>query len=643
MIKPSKLLPIAFIFTGLVTLVDGAFNHEMSRLASIRQSFTSALGDARGRLTASLWAALSDGPIQQNLELGNMNTVTQSLQGYVRPGEVSQLDLYDSNCSLLTRVPQSGKPASGLCEIIRAGKPALLWDLNEQKEPILVAIASKQVAGKVVFASAQLVLDQTWLSLHHDLARLAASRDLSMSPSGGAELWREGLQKDGSYALTLHVDGWFYRLVPELTGLALIPIRENFWIVYGALGVILLLAISETSAQARKDQGERALLEEWLGQQTILKNPGGGSSGQAQTSKSWPDLLCGVKTLVSSRDEQRTQQLRLMSERLDAVTSRLREREMESVELKRRLADMSGLASLQQQLRHTTASFLIEMSNIREVCETIYDLVHAGLVRQAKELSVFVERWQAGINQGTNREMSARKFFRSLVEAPGVSTGGSQLDDDMKHLASITSGTMDQALHAGMLAKKVMDNCDAASQLTELWHGIADRDDALKSSNWGECLMTAQKLIRGDERYRELAFETLPPIANPSEMYPAVSKSALVSGFFHLYLALLSTADTKQLNLPIVVRQKRLKDQATIILSLPSRQNGGVVSTPPRHLSHQVEIARQILASSGLKVSVLPPTVAGHPVGMTWSLPTDSASLAKSSALSKEIPSDLTI
>jgi hypothetical protein len=640
MIQPTKLLPIAFVFTGLVTVCDRAFNDEMLRLASIRQSFTSAIGDARGRLTANVWSALSDAQIQQNFELGNMNTVTQSLQGYVRPGEVSQLDLYDSGCNLLTRVPQSGKPANDVCKFISSGKPVLTWEVNEQKEPVLVAIASKQLSGKTVFATAQLLIDQTWLSLHHDLARLAADREMSLGSSGGAELWHEGRQTDGSYAVTLRVDGWFYRLVPELTGLALVPLRENFWIVYGALGVILLLALSQTSSQSRRDQMERSLLESWLREQSASKIPGGGSSGQVQIDKSWPDLLTSAKSLISARDEQRAQQLRLMSERLDGVTTRLREREIELVELRRKLAEMSGLASLQQQLRHTTSSFLHQMSQIREICENIHDLVNDGVGCQAKELSVFVERWQAGINHGTNRAMAARKFFRSLVEAQGRMPGASQLDDDIKQLSAITSGTLDQALHASMLAKKVLKNCESASQLASLWHGIADRDDSVKSSDWVECLLTAQKLIQGDDRYRRLNFETLPHIGNPDEMYPSVAKSALISGFFHLYLGLLGSTEASQLTLPVVVRQKRLKDQASIILSLPARQTDATSSTPSRQLLYHVDIARQILGACGLKVAVLPPTAAGHPVGITWNLPASLASLPRRQAAMKQDSSE---
>ncbi|MEI6834052.1 MAG: hypothetical protein WCL28_08655 [bacterium] len=644
MIQPTKLLPIAFVFTGLVTVVDRAFNDEMTRLATIRQSFTTAIGDARGRLTANVWAALSDGQIQQNFELGNMNTVTQSLQGYVRPGEVSQLDLYDSGCNLLARVPQSGKPANDVCKVISAGKPVLMWDVNEQKEPVLVTIAAKQVAGKTVFASAQLLIDQTWLSLHHDLARLVADREMSIGPSGGAELWREGRLTDGSYALTMRVDGWFYRLVPELTGLALVPLRENFWIVYGALGLILLLALSETSSQSRRDQIERGLLEGWLREQSTTKIPGGGSSGQVPIDKSWSDLLTTAKTLISTRDEQRAQQLRLMSERLEGVTTRLREREIELAGSRRKLAEMSGLASLQQQLRHTTASFLHQMAQIREICETIYDLVHDGLGRHAKDLGVFVDRWQAGLNQGANREMAARKFFRSLVEAQGRLPGNSQLDDDMRQLSSITSGTLDQALHAAMLAKKVLESCESATQLTSLWHGIAERDDSVKSSDWVACLLTAQKLIQGDDSYRSLTFETLPHIASPDEMYPAVAKSALVSGFFHLYLGLLTGTEASKLTLPVVVRQKRIKEQASIILSLPSRHADASPSTMPSpQLMYHLDIARQILGACGLKVAVLPPTAAGHPVGITWSLPTAIASLPKRQAATKQDESESTV
>jgi hypothetical protein len=623
MIRPTKLLPILFIFTGLIAYVDRTFNEEMARLTGIRESFTEAIGDTRARLMANAWSALSDQQIQQNFELGNMNTVTQSIHGYIRPGEVSQLDLYDANCDLLSRAPQNGKSLKDICTTIKSGKPSLLWDINEQNEAVLVAVAVRQVSGRDLYAATQLVLDQTWLSLYHELATLAADRKISLGSSGGAELWREGRLNDGRYALVLRVDGWFYRLVPELTGLALIPLRENFWIVFGALGVLLVLALSEISAKSRKAEKERHLVQTWLSEQSAFKNPGGGSSGGDNIEGRWPDLLVTMKSLVSSKEEQRVQQLRLMSERLDGATTRLRERESELSELRRAVAEMSGLASLQQQLKHTTSSFLLQMSEMRELSETIHDLVQDGLVRHAKELGNFVERWNCGLSQGINREMAARKFFRSLVEAPGRVAGNSQLDDDMNQLSSITSETIDQALHTAMLARKVMEGCDSASQLTSLWHGIANRDDSEKSSDWIDCLVTAQRLVLADERYQALSFETLPQIENPNQFYPLVSKSALVSGFFHMYLALLANVDPDKMSQPIVVRQKRLKDQATIILALPAKQATVAPKKPDRKFVYHIDIARQIMGTCGLKVLVLPPTSTGLPVGISWELSKD--------------------
>jgi hypothetical protein len=44
-------------------------------------------------------------------------------------------------------------------------------------------------------------------------------------------------------------------------------------------------------------------------------------------------------------------------------------------------------------------------------------------------------------------------------------------------------------------------------------------------------------------------------------------------------------------------------------------------------MMYHVDIAKQILSSCGLKVSILPPTVAGYPVGLTWALPQREANV----------------
>ncbi len=619
MIQAVRLLPIAFLFTAAVTLMDSLFNDEVGRLSSIRQDFARAVSDTRGRLTAGVWSVLLDEQIGQNLSMGNMNTVAQSLQGYLRPGEVSQIDLYDSNCNLLARAPQSAKTGGDVCQAVKAGKPALMWLDGEQGEPVLMSTATKQLSGQTVYAIGQLAFDQTWLSLNHGLANLVADRDISISAAGGAVLWREGVKPDGQSALVLRVDGWLYRIIPDLTGLALQPVRDKFWLLYGALGVVMLLAISEASARARKDQMERSQFEAWI----LGQSPSRSAAAQigASRSQTWTELLSSAESILASREEQKAQQLRLMSERFEAVSNRLREREVEMAELNDRISEMSDLASLQQQLRHTTSSFLRQMTQIREMCETIHDVAADGLSRQAKELKVFCARWKEGVSQGTSRDMAARKFFRSLVETQGKIPGSSLLDDDLRNLESLTSVALDQSLHVAMLAKKALSDCESSSQMALLWHGIAVRDQSVKSADWIKSLAVAQKLVNADDRFKSVEFQMLPQLGNPEEIYPSVPSSALVSGFFHLYLALLSDADPSILSAPMVVRQKRSTEQGTIILSLPATRTVKANDFVSRQMMYHVDIARKLLAGCGLKVAVLPPTVAGHPVGISWILP----------------------
>lgn len=620
MMRVIRLLPVAFIFTGLVTFVDRGFNDEMRKLASIRDQFTSAVSDAKGRVGAVSWAAISDAQMQQNFEMGNINTVTQSLQGYVRPGEVTQMDVLDSECNLVARVPQGGKPVAELCQTVKLGKPALFWQVNDQNEAVLVSVVSRAMAGKMIFVASQLVFDHGWLSLHPGLAVLQSNRDIAInSPGSGAVLWKEGKLPDGRFALQLSVDGWIYRVMPELTGLALAPRRESFWVLFGALGIVIVLVLTQIAAGSRKDELERASLEAWIREHQLLKSQ---ASGQENAPvMAWKEIVSTARALISSKDEQRGHQLRLMHERVEKVTKRLRERDLEIAELENKLAGMSDLASLQEQLQHTTTSFLRQISQMREVCENIYDVATSGLTQQAKSLHAFCARWKEGLSQGTSREMAARKFFRHLVESKGSIPGWSKLDEDMRELDQLTASTLDQSLNTAMLARQVVSDCESAAKLAALWRGIACRDRAEKTSEWVNCLLAAQKLVSADDKFQAMRFEMLPQLGSPEDMYPAVSNAGLISGFFHLYLALLYDADVAAITLPMVVRQKRFKDQATIILSLPARQAGQIPESPSRQMLYHVDLAKQILSGCGLKVSVLPPTVAGYPVGLTWSLP----------------------
>jgi hypothetical protein len=77
--RAIRLLPVAFIFVGLMTFIERGLNDEMSRLSAIRSAFSTAVVSSRGRLAEVAWAAISDPIMQQNFEQGNLNTVTQSL------------------------------------------------------------------------------------------------------------------------------------------------------------------------------------------------------------------------------------------------------------------------------------------------------------------------------------------------------------------------------------------------------------------------------------------------------------------------------------------------------------------------------------------------------------------------------------
>ena len=117
----------------------------------------------------------------------------------------------------------------------------------------MLSLASREIAGHRYFLASALVLDQSWVSLQPRLSPLVAARIISWGDQGsGTVLWREGLLPDGRNALTLAVDGWLYRMIPDLTGLALAPMPESFWVLFGALGLIMALAILQVAARDRE-------------------------------------------------------------------------------------------------------------------------------------------------------------------------------------------------------------------------------------------------------------------------------------------------------------------------------------------------------------------------------------------------------
>lgn len=632
MLRSMRIVLGSLIVLGLVAFLEQQTASKISWLASGRAAFTDVLGQTRARLVNGAWQAVNDQAIQQNIELKNMNTVGQTLQNYLRAGEVSQIELVDSDCNLLARVPTSERPLHAGCKSgdSEDAKPALFWHRDADGVPTLSVRLPKLIAGKKYQLVFHVVLDQAWLSAYPYLAAMVGARhefNLFEDSSRG-QIWADGFNENHEPLATIRVAGWLSRLMPNFMHYSLEPRTvSSFWWLYLLCIAAVVSAGTKEGVRARKNSEQRGKIREWIRERcatSAFRN-----LKIVERGEDWFGLATQMQSMIDRIMEQKQAQVRLLKERQEQLSLGSVQRDREISELQERLSGMSDLSSLKEQLQHSTENFLGKMEDVRELCETMFDISSAGLAKRTKELQEFHARWKAGVADESHRERGARKFFRSLSESPGSRPGATKLDDELDILGELTSTALDQSLHMAMLSRQVLAELESGVQVAALWHGLAMRDSQReRTCDWVNCLISAQRLVAADSRYATLSFERLPVLSSPDETYPPVAKVAMTSGMFHLYMALLSDVTVNAITLPIVLRQKRFHDHGTLILSLPQPAADVADAGPGRSQSYHLELAKAILAPFGIRVAFLPPTVAGVPVAMTWTLPGKEVDIA---------------
>jgi len=632
-----RILPAVFTASAALLTLENYMIYKAERYAHARTIFAESVAQTRARLVNGAWQAAVDPSIAHHIALNNLNTVAQSLQSYVRAGEVTQIEVIDRDCNLIVRASVQSKPVASGCRANQAAPdhPVLRWQSSSEDVPVMTVSIPQVIGQKPVMFLAHLVLDQGWISAHPELSGMIQRSDFSLNESSSRGLlWEEGPALNGDSVLRFYVGGWARRFLPNLKLYGLEVSRDAWWLALLLLGSNILVACMQHLIGTRRDDQLRVGLLEWLRTHTDWNKDLATQSYSPEVHHSWEPLLEMIRIRLDRLFDQKQIQTKMMRERYDQLTLAAVERERQMARLQEQLAAMADLASLKEQLQHSTSSFLKKMQDVRELCEDVFDICSEGLVKQGRDLSDLVLRWKTGMKDSHHPERGARKFLRSLSETPGKQPGSSKLDDDLAELSLLTSATRDQALHMAMLSRQALSELESGVQVAALWLGLSMRENEReRTSDWTECLLAAQKLVGAETKYSMLTFERLPQLSSPDEMYPPVARIALVSGLFHLYMALLADVDIAAVHLPIVLRQKRLSGQGTMVFSLPQPAHEIADGAPGRGQSYHMELAKAILAPLGIRTAFLPPTIAGVPVALTWVLPNSQVDVSSSASL----------
>jgi hypothetical protein len=585
----------------------------------------------------SAWQVASDPSITRSIELGNINALTQALQTYLKLGEVSQIEVLDQSCSLLARATSSNKLLGAGCHESQFQRPSLSWQKASNGPDFLTMSLVKEVSGnKKVLLSAHVALDTPWLSVYPELFSLIHSnRIILFDTSRKGQLWQGAYAATGEPIVSMRIGGWLSGFLPDMTKYSLEASPYPIWVGFFVIGLALIGTFIEQELRIKREQSLKQRYYDWSQQFLVL-----GKSEDTQSfdpKRSWEQILAGIEKRVDYFVEQKQIQWKLTRERQDQMAFGAVQRDKIISDLQEKLAGLSDLASLKEQLQHSSKSFLTRMEDVRGVCEDMFDIASQGLATHSKSLQALSKRWKEGINDVAHPERGARKFLRSLSETPSERPGLTRLDDDLDSLTEITGITIDQSLHLSILSRQVLTELEAGVRVAGMWLSLSMRENEReKTSDWLDCLLCAQNLVIAEAAYKGVVFERLPQFANTAETYPEVPKVALVSGLFHLYMALLAGVDLKELTLPIVLRQKRFSSQGTMILSLPHLAEDVGDASPGRSQGYHMDLAKAILTPLGIRAAFLPPTIAGVPVAITWPLPGKNTEIGSSKLTSTE-------
>jgi hypothetical protein len=638
--KTIRVFPIVAVVCLSVILIDRWVSYKLDLLKHARTVFIDSVQDSRSRLTSSLWNLATSPDASNHIRVGEWNAMTSLLDAQIRPGELTQLELVDGSCQLLARAPHRAKPLANLCQPGQSFSSKLKWSEGVGEGAVLSLAVPVNIAGQTtLYIMGHVVFDEVWTATYPKLSFLEKSGliDIGARVPTGA-IWREGyLGVSGvnqpKAVLLLSVGGWLGTLLPDLSRLSLNSYMDMTWMICIFLLVFSGLAYSESIVSKREELYDRNKALDWMHSKSEIIGINDDQIQRIDSSK-WAQIFESLANSSSDKLEKLKSQLKLQKERHDQMTLSAISRERKVAELKDELASMSDLRSLKEQLLHSTESFLNKMQEVRDNCENMFDLCSEGLSKQTKSIQEFIAEWKNGIDDKSHRERGARKFFRTLSETQGRTKHTTLLDDQLIDLEKYASGLLDQTLHLAIMTRQALNDVGAGVHLAGLWHGLALRESQRdKTVDWTSCLASAQAMVVSEKKFESLNFEMIPVTQSPGEFYPSVSRIALISGMFHLYMALLSDAIVEDISSPIIVRQKQVKSRGTLIFSLPNplNEDSDQFEDGHNHREYHMDLAKALLAPIGVQTAFLPPTMAGVPVVLTWDIPSQKMSSPKPS------------
>lgn len=602
---------IAFFILGLIplvliTLAQGPILHYQTSFQTAKQQYAEALQDSRRHL-ADLGHELRAMPSLTE----NLDAASRVLSGFINPGRIDHIAIYEQNCQLVAHSDQ-GVPLSSSCPVSTAkgiNTPRFQW----RKLPHAVShdlVTPLGVVGdRSYFLLASVYLNNQWLYHYPALSKLVGPLNLAFGdPKRGTVLFEDKAGTSGPQELaTLSSTHPLLKTLPVLARSEALTLGGPLVAALALFGLTVIVMIRAMKRQSNDLSSAIRRLQIWADELV----PDGETPEPIVVQDKSGFTIKGLQDRMSRfvkktrEDVQRAEHSnKLLQQQIVNLESRVLEQQAEH-------AWLAKSRSMQEQMQASGEAYLQKLHEIQSLGEDLAHLAAHAIAKPAHRLYQLTAQWE-----GEMTTMSTRKFVRSLSERIDEE-GVSELDAGLSLLIGDSHALGNAAINVTMLAQKLQNDLKNNTHLALHWFRMMGHESG-EDQTLLRLLQEGQSLIPttdGNLRMENL----IDPILRVQHLN--IPSTTLTSTFFHCLMALVENARESHARGMIVTSQLKQRDEKMVlVISLHADLDDDFLLNKifPAKAEQHLSLALQLVQGFPIKITKLPALNGVHAIALSW-------------------------
>lgn len=560
----------------------GKLEAHRQNLKAAEREYQHAIDDTKAGLVGLTASILSDRALLANLDNKMSHSLEQALEAKLKPGTLDQIELYTTDCTLVSWSLQSGrKPLPCNKALVHEGAPSFVESGSMITVQRLVQV--RKDLGLVV--QGHVDLDQEWRMGHPNIAG----------------------------PVTNDVPTWLARSVPMIQRWlrADQPIENP---VTGAAiliaGLVSLIAFLRRRREMAEYTHDANLFLSWC-EFLSRESPDAVHDALMQERNSSQDMRFNKAKLsiIASIREKHVLHAKLQKE-CDEQKKAIAQLQNKSDEQSILLGNLASQDALALQVQRASPHLIDALDQLDENLRDVASILRAGILPPIKTIQVPLDRWQTGIEAA-----GGRRFMRSLYESQDDPEGPTQLDIDLKTFTESLNQLRACSMGILMRLPSLLRGQERLTGVLASWYSLvrSDINGEQENSDLKTMLGKAQQLLNTMEGGRSIAVE-VSLSAGERGIPPKVPDSAAVSALFHL-LSALSLGTQASGSKGIAIQGRESGGRSMLVLST----KGAFRSDDPIVAKH-LRIAALILGSHNIAVQLMPSADGSAHLAIAWDL-----------------------